>query len=64
MNNILHFSALEEVLRKGIFFKKSKGKTFLYGKLFLNLSNKRLVRGERSNVELSSWYPIPPVLYF
>lgn len=32
---------------------------FLYGKLALNLLNKRLGRGESSSVELNNWYPIP-----
>lgn len=61
MNTILHFSAREEVLKN--IQKKRKGKTFLYGKLFLNLLNERLVRGVRSCIGLNNWYPIPPALY-
>lgn len=60
MNTILHFSAVEEVLKN--IQGKSEGKTFLYGKLFLNLPNERLVRGVRSCMGLNNWYPIPPAL--
>lgn len=52
MNTVLHFSALEEVLRN--IQKNQEVKHFYMEKLFSNLLNKRLVRGERRSVGLNA----------
>lgn len=59
MNTGLHFSAVEEVL-KNIPPKNQK----VYGKLFLNLLNRRLVRGVRSCIELKKLVSYSPCLEF